>query len=238
MSGLCIFTHGTGANGEPLDREAEVGRLCLMHRARLTSTVVDVRELWVDLAFIVEAGSAPKDEAPKTRHLKSAEAPAPANLEVLSLRDNRTRYARIPPSEADKDGDQSEPLPPVMAMVASWVQLVAEERPITSDLLPQSTIAQLQLLQRHGDWIAGRDWVDDYLNEMGELRKALSAALRDHTHKRIGTCRLPAEGDAAGLCGGPLMKENGSEVIRCSQCRAQWVTAQEQARLAISLETA
>lgn len=52
----CILTHGRGANDEPLHREAEPRMLlCLSHRNRMTRVVADVRDLWVDLAFIVEA---------------------------------------------------------------------------------------------------------------------------------------------------------------------------------------
>ncbi len=86
MTGLCVLNHGNGANGEPLQREAEVGLLCLWHRQRLTGVLVAVRELWIDLAFIDQAGSAPKDEAPKTAYTKAAEAPAPANLEPRTAR--------------------------------------------------------------------------------------------------------------------------------------------------------
>lgn len=226
----CILTHGRGANDEPLHREAEPRMLlCLSHRNRMTRIVADVRDLWVDLAFIVEAGTAPKDETPKTRHLKAAEAPAPANLEVLSLRDPRSSSAQLV-------GDTSTPIPAVLSIVASWVLLLAEERPLTATL-PQSLLAQLNLLIRHHDWIAGREWIDDYLIEFGDLRKALSAALRDHTHEKVGRCRLPAEG-REGLCGGVLLRENGSDVVKCRECSAVWASPQEVARLAVSLESA
>lgn len=239
MSGLCILTHGHGANGEPLHREAAVGLLCLHHRARLTATTAAVRDLWVDLAFILEAGSAPKDETPRTKHLKAAEAPAPANLEALALRDSRSSPLPIPPNPEIRhhEGDASTPIPPVTFIVASWLLLVAEERPLTATALPRSTLGQLALLIRHHDWIAGQEWVDDYLEEMTDLHKALSAAVRDHTHKRVGYCRLPAE-DREAPCGGSLMQENGTNVIRCTNCGATWATDQERARLAVSLESA
>jgi hypothetical protein len=135
------------------------------------------------------------------------------------------------------DGDNSEPIPAVLSIVASWVLLVAEERPITT-ALPRSVIAQLQLLERHGDWIAAQSWVDDYTAEMSELRKALRLAVRDVTHRTLGKCRLPSEEEDGLLCGGALVQENGSDVVSCRGCRAQWTTPQELARLSISLETA
>lgn len=228
MSGLCVLGHGTGANGEPLHREAEHGMLCLHHRRSLDHLTRDVRDLWYDLTFILEAGTAPKDETPKTRHLKSAEAPAPANLEALALRDPRSSSLILP------DVDESTPIPPVLSIVASWLLLVAEERPLTGNL-PQSVIAQLRLLERHGDWIAGQPWIDDYVTELGDLRKALRIAVRDVTHRTLGRCRLPAE-DAEGVCGGPLIQQNGADSVKCSKCSAQWSTPQELARLSLSLE--
>ncbi len=227
-SGLCILAHGQTAEGEPIYRQADVGLLCHRHRDWMTRQAVEVRDLWMDLAFIVEAGSAPKDETPKTRHLKAAEAPAPANLEVLSLRDPRST---VTPTHANPGT-----IPSITALVASWVLLVADERPLTAQL-PSGTHGQLSLLIRHGDWIAAQEWCGDYLEELGDMRKALAAALRDQAHASIGRCRLPAD-DRDGLCAGQLMRENGSDVVRCTACRSTWTTPQELARLAISLETA
>lgn len=243
----CVLDHGADENG-PIYRAREVGLLCAWHRARLTATTGQVAELWYDLAFIVEAGTAPKDETPKTRHLKAAEAPAPANLEVLALRDPRSHPSRLAE-------DQSAPIPPVLSVVAGWLLCLAEERPLTETRhrlaiirnraywvaytapmrLPKSVLAQLTLLERHHDWIAAQLWVDDYLTELTDLRQALRAAVRDHANKRIGSCRLPVE---EKVCGGALLQENGTGVIRCAACKATWVTAQEQARLAVSLESA
>lgn len=273
-SGLCVLGHGLGANGEPLNREAEHGLLCPHHRRSLDHLTRDVRDLWYDLTFILEAGTGPKDETPRTRHLKAAEAPAPANLEALALRDAATHGERLagraychqcgdigygpPIQQAESaaryaqwaanlhtvrtghrayvvDGDNSDPLPPVLSVVASWLLLVAEERPLTADKLPQSVIAQLQLLDRHADWIAGQPWVDDYATELGDLRKALRLAVRDVTHHKIGRCRLPAE-EGEGACGGTLIRENGAESVKCVQCGAQWTSPQELARLSLSLE--
>jgi hypothetical protein len=226
---LCVLPHGCDPNGEPIHREADEGFLCRNHFNRMGATVREVGDLWADLAFIVEAGSAPKDETPKTRHLKSAEAPAPANLEVLSLRDPRSLSVATA-------ADPSNPIPSLVSIVASWTMLLAEERPLTATL-PRSAMAQLGLLQVHHRWIAAQPFVDDYLNEMVGLRKALSAALRDHTHKQVGRCRLPVEG-REGPCGGALIEENGTDTIKCQDCHAQWSEPHERARLAMSLESA
>lgn len=218
--GLCIFDHGD----EP--RQVDVGLLCEWHRRRMTFLTNGIHELWLDLALITEAGSAPKDETPKTKHLKSAEAPAPANLEALALRDPRSSTVRLPT-------DESTPIPPVLFVVASWLLCLAEERPLTADL-PASVLAQLAVLSRHHDWIAAQTWVDDYIGEMTELHKALKAAVRDQTHRTIGYCHLSTE--ERERCGGALVQENGSSVVRCRGCEASWVTSHQRAMLAITLD--
>jgi hypothetical protein len=226
---LCVLSH---RDDKP--QNVDVGFLCRWHRGRLDSTVCDIRTDWFDLALILEAGSAPKDTAPKTRHMKSASPPAPANLDALVLRDPRTHAAKLPKVQQDgKPTDMSKPIPAVLTIVASWVLLVADERPLTT-VLPSSVIAQLDLLTRHGDWIAAQPWIDDYYLEISELRKALKTALRDKSSVRIGSCYLPTADDQA--CGGALLRENGSATVKCFRCRSAWTTPQELARLQLALE--
>lgn len=228
----CVLTHSGDER-----READIGLLCFWHRNRMTSTSNAIRELWLDLALIIEAGSAPKDETPRTRHLKAAEAPAPANLDALALRDERSSAVPLVDRWVDGEfiqGDYSTPIPSVLTIVASWLLCVADERPLTATL-PGSVLGQLDVLVRHHDWIAAQLWVDDYVLEMTDLHKALKLAVHDYTHREVGRCRLPVED--RDRCGGALIAENGSGVITCRACRATWVTPQEQARLAVALES-
>lgn len=211
----CPLPHGVDLNGIPRVEQADIGILCRRHRQRMDKLNEETAILWCELNLVID-GSLPREASEKTRHLKSPEAPAPCDLTAVSLRDPRS-YGEIPA---------------VPHIVASWLLLVAEERPLTMTL-PKGVVGQLDLLARHHDWMAGQDWVDDYLLELAELRKALAGAVRDRTHRKIGHCNLPV---ASGICGGVLLKENGTGVIKCVDCGAAWVTAQEQARLAVSLE--
>lgn len=217
---LCILAHD-----EP--RMQQVGWVCSWHRRRMDSLVDDVKTDWLDLALIMEAGSAPIDGRSESRRSKQPYPPAPANLEAVALRDPRSSVRR------DSKGDPMRgEVPSVLSVVASWVQLLAEERPITADL-PSSVIAQLDLLARHHDWICEQTWVDDYWRELSELRTALRSALHDKTFVRIGTCYLPT---TTGRCDGPLLRRNGSQSVQCFRCRESWTTPQQLARLQISLE--
>lgn len=206
-------------------RQPDTGWLCRQHRDRLDYLTDEIALLIVDTQHIRDGG-APRENGPSGGHRKKrADPPAPGDVTIMALYDARTLAVRT-------TADQSEPIPAVLSMVASWVQMLAEERPLTAEL-PKSVLAQLALLRRHGDWFAGHGAVEDYLRELEEIHKALRGVVHDHTVKRIGWCDLPAEDGEA--CGGPLMVENGSHVVKCSRCRATWTTPQEQARLAVRL---
>lgn len=220
MSG-CILEHEKPT-------EVEIGHLCSYHRRRLDTDSREIGFLIVDTRRIFDGG-APSEGSPKTRHLKAASAPAPGDLVIMSLFDNRTAPARIAGSERNPEGDPSEPMPAVLEVVASWLQCFAEERPLT--VLPSAVIAQLDLMRRHHDWAAQQPWVDDYSRELAELRKALRLAVHDQPVTVYGRCDMPTTG--ATTCGGTLLQENGSGVIRCASCGKRWVTSQEQARLAV-----
>lgn len=226
---LCILHDG---DERP---EAVVGLLCKRHRRRMDDDVTEIGLLIIDSQRIVDGG------APRDANLgggkgakKRADPPAPGDVTLMALYDSRTKAVRIAGSDADPLGDQSEPLPAVLAVVASWLLLLADERPLTATL-PSSVLAQLSLIQRHHDWMAGQEWVDDYLAEMAELRKAMVAVVHDRRFERRGSCRLPFEDK---VCGGTLLEENGTAVVYCTNCKARWVSDQELARLAVSLESA
>lgn len=240
----CVLPHA-----EP--EQAEVGLLCARHRRRLDMLTREIRALWCEIALVID-GSTPREGTPKTRHLKAAEAPAPVDLTLAAMRDPRTKLFKIAPTEVNPDGDLSEPLLTVPPVVASWAYRLRDERgltqidhrllirlnrpvaitPVTVPMrVPVSLVAQLDFLQRHNDWWAANPDVDDYHDELDELRRALKSATHDHSHAKFGVCDMPVPGRAK--CGGDLLQENGSGVIRCSACGCRWVTPQEQARLAV-----
>lgn len=211
MNALCVLPHGRDQDGNPRQARAVVGYLCSRHRGQLDDYATEIQNLILDTVRITAHGltNAPREDAPRTRHTKAAEAPAPGDLGIMALYDQRTLTTRLP-------DDQSEPLAPVLHTVASWLLLVAEERPLT-DTLPRSVLAQIDLLVRHGDWIAGCEWVDDYHRELGELRKHLRAAVHEADARPVGRC--PSQDGDGAMCGGPLWPDrNGAFAVACGRC--------------------
>ncbi len=231
---LCVLPHR-----DDKEHQRSVGFLCNWHRGRLDTLTREVADDFVRTALIQEAGSAPKDSAPKTKHLKSISPPAPANLDVLVMRDARTSSVQLQHFLSDgKRADLSKPALSVPALVASWVLLLADERPLTTKL-PSSVIGQLDLLRRHHDWIAAVGWVDDYFAELNDMRKALSSVLRDQSSRVVGNCHLDSGDDDGMPCGGRLIRRNGEDSVRCANDRSHsWVTAAELARLEIVISGA
>jgi hypothetical protein len=178
-----------------IKRQAEVGYLCGWHRDRLDFLSSEIAILWCELALILD-GSAPREWTEKTQWKKlDDDIPAPLDLEAATLR------MTIP------------------AQTASWTLLVATERPITASL-PKSLVAQLDLMQRHHDWIAAQAWIDDYANWLEQTRKLMRRTVRDWIGQILGTCDWP---DTSGHpCGGRIMRENGTETVRCNKCGRVW----------------
>lgn len=219
--------------------------LCGPHRRRIDADVTEIGLLVVDSQAIVQGGitGPPAETSQGGGHVKKrADPPAPGDVTLMALWDTRTTAIPVDVTRErnwNANSGRLEPngggeLPAVLSIVASWVLLLADERPLTQ-ALPSSVLAQLDLLKRHHEWIAAQGYIDDYVMEMRELRKALASAVRDHVTTRKGTCNLPTE---SGVCGGTLLQDNGSDVVRCVGCSARWVTDQELARLAVSLESA
>lgn len=243
-SALCILPHR-----DDRVHEQEIGLLCRWHRNRLDWVINEIRKLNEDLDQITEAGSAPKANTAKGRRLSNPSPPAPANLDVLVLRDPRSH------GDVDSPDDAQRQPWSVPYLTEVYCYRVRDERNLTRVVLrqvlhrdrvlevpttvkadvPRSVVGRLDMLLRHHDWIAAQDWVDDYLTEMTELKRAMATALRDNTHRFMGRCYLiGATGEA---CGGDLLQENGSLFVTCRRDRGHtWRSARELAALEIGLK--
>jgi hypothetical protein len=215
-----------GADPAKAGRAENGSIICRWHTRRIKFLLGEISSDWLDLALVLVAGTTPKEKSPHTGKVKGVAPPAPANLEALALRDTRSSSIRLVK-------DKSDPIPSVPSIVASWVLLVAEERPITGQL-PGSVIGQIDLLDRCGEWIGRQDWIGDYWLELTDLRKALRLALHDKSHQWVGVCYLASDTEQA--CGGDLTRQNGSDTVACFRCKARWSTSNELARLWVALE--
>jgi hypothetical protein len=176
-----------------IKRQAEVGYLCGWHRDRLDFLSSEIAILWCELALILD-GSAPREWTEKTKHVKAAEAPAPLDLEAAVLR------ISIP------------------AEAAWWTLQFANDRPLRN--LPGSVVGQFDLMQKHHDWAASWHRIVDYANWLEQTRKLMRRTVRDWIGQILGTCDWP---DTNGHpCGGKIMRENGTETVRCNKCGRIW----------------
>jgi hypothetical protein len=218
----CVLDHGD-QRGEAVDGLL----LCPRHLRQLTDDCTEIGLLIVDSQRITDGG-APADNSPRTRKLKRADPPAPANLTLVAMYDARTKMCRIPGTVADPLGDQSEPLTDVLGIIAAHTDRLIDERNLTT--APASVLAQLDLLKRHCDWLARQPWVAELLDELRQVRRALRVAVRDRAFFRVGTCHLVVD-DV--VCGGALLVENGTEPVFCKSCGATWADPAARARLAM-----
>jgi len=223
----CVLPHRAWPDGCERVSTATVGLVCGWHRNRLDLLIEELHDGYASLALIEVAGTSPRESSPRTGRTKNPSPPAPANLDVLGLRDARSQWDSGKRIQAGN-------MPSVPAVVASWLLLVCEERPLTAQQ-PQSVLGRLAVLKRHHDWIAGQEWVGDYLAELTELRQAIYTTLVDRPILRtLGACYLLV---GESPCTGRLVQDNGSDVVRCTQCRARWVTAEQIARLEVALNS-
>jgi hypothetical protein len=224
-TGDCILPHGSHEDGCPKTRHATTGAICGWHDEQLTTSIDEIKLHWRSLNLILLPGTTPIETTARGGKSK-ADPPAPANLEVLSLRDRRS-------------GSAYDELPSVPAVIAAWVVEWDDERRLTEThtelvngvtvtrerrlTLPRGVLAQLDLLARHQTWIVGRPWVDDYITELNQLRRALKHALRDRETTEMGRCLY---------CDTNLVER--SNAVICPGCHEKWVSPQEKARLSVA----
>jgi hypothetical protein len=205
----------------PLDtgpaRRAQTGHLCDWHRHHLDTLTTEISTLWCELALVLDH-SAPHQQTTRRHHPHHGNEPL--DLTIAALRDTRSRTTPNDPN----------PLPPIPYLIATWLLLLAEQRPLSVRRLPTGIVAQLDTLTRHHDWIAARDWIADYHRELEQMRRAMRRAINDRAGHPIGRCDLPAPG--RDICGGLLLRTNGTETVHCVNCHATWGTPSSQALLA------
>lgn len=203
----CAVTHGAEValdeacvlgHGEPVERE--YGYACRRHYHWIDRTLHQILELFAlmpDVEVII-SGPMTGDGRSGTR----SGSPAPGRVEIMAITDRRARPLGHP-----------DEIPDLPGALAQWARMVVEERATTDQL--DGTVAQsVRILRRERLWIAQQDWIDDYVNELGDLHRALARAIGDTMWPRpIGKCPNDQT---------PLYNTIGVDEVTCRRCRATW----------------
>lgn len=190
-------------------RSAVGGRICPSDQARLGQWLADVGADWQSLDPIPDMTS---PGAGRTSGGALASHRAPARLDVLVLTDPRSR-AR---DQHDPDGNPHRSVPEILG---SWAATVRDERHLTQTA-GYNVPADRRLLADHLDWIASRDWIDDFHTEIRDIWAQLKAATGQTTGSRpVRACPAPI-GQPPARCNGPVWLDTGA--AWCGHCGAAW----------------
>lgn len=197
---------------------ASVGLICDHHAAALNEALQDILELWALSALYLTPGdmtSWPKPD--KGAMVKSADAPAPGSVHIMSLRDARN-FAPRPPGQQLWFQETDDIIDPV-GTLRDLARDVADARHITDPDLSTITTT-VTFLRTHRDWIAGQSWITDYDDTLYSIRKALSLGRGGHSTS-VGSC--PTLDGAGQPCGGPLWADPyGPLQVTCGRCDRAW----------------
>lgn len=121
--------------------------------------------------------------------------------------------------------EDTSPVRSVPHTLASWAELVAEER----DVKPGTGgVADLcAWLDRHLDWISRQEWVTDFADDLRQLHAQLKTATGDGKPSPVGHCIELLD---TGECGAPIFMPRGEKPrapdepirdlpeLRCGSC--------------------
>jgi hypothetical protein len=119
------------------------------------------------------------------------------------------RRAKTP---IDLDGEDD--VPDLPGSLASWAQLVLEERGIDASRVGVDVTSSARVLRRERMWIAAQPWLDDYVTELAALHRAVALTVCDTMWpKSIGKCPN---------CTAPMYPTIGVDSATCRKCRTTW----------------
>lgn len=111
-----------------------------------------------------------------------------------------------------------------IAVLASWVEVLEEERPL-SRLTGRWTARRLaSRLHTHLDWCCAQLWIVELAEELRLLHNQLRSATRTQTGeyrpRPVGDC--PAVLSDGSICGMPLWSPRFGDTIYCNWCNTYW----------------
>lgn len=198
----CILGHA-----EPV--EAFVGSACRRHYGWILDTLREIETLAPLLPEVILPGT-----GVGIRGGTMVDSPAPGRIDVMAITDRRNRPLGLPmtpdrnlvPSTGTLESNGEDEID-IIAEVLGWCQIVIDE-------LPTARGYGLVMLRNERKWIAQQPWLDDYVESLAKVHRALARAVGDSLWPRpVGKCPN---------CQAPLFNTIGLDEIHCRRCRSTW----------------
>lgn len=189
----------------PVPVDAAEGLLCKRCAGRLEGWLTDVLD---DTARLdtrrVQAGG----DNDKGKKQKISGSPALVRLDVVALIDPRTMR--------DDDDNPNAPLN-IPGVLCSWALLLTEEHDLDS---PVQYMAQaVSLLRAWWDTLVTELWIDDFYNDMEQIRRLLNNAHMVERPSPIGYCLSVYEVNGKmESCDRPIYSKPNERVAKCGRC--------------------
>lgn len=144
---------------------------------------------------------------------KISGSPALVRLDVAALTDDRSNPdvgRRTQYYEENQDQHAGHSIP---YRVCSWARLFTEEQALSS---PVATMAQaVGVLTAWWPTLVAQLWIDDFYNDIGEIRRIINRANGAERPRYAGSC-LTVD------CDGDLVKYPGSDDLTCRECARRY----------------
>ena len=177
---------------------SEVG-LCEPCLRRMRRALADIIRIWSMLDELLEPV---RSGTVKTKPSKLS-PPAPADLNVIDARDQRTSA--------------------VVAAVSGWARIVVEERHLST--VPSDVADAAALLDRHAAWVADQPWIDEAYTEIRDAARDLRRIAGDVPPPPLGTCNAIDPRGERERCGGPMDWLEATVSVVCRRCGDTWAEA-------------
>lgn len=222
---LCVLGgHGRGGNGEPLQREAEVGLLCIWHARQLEEWLRDIE---IDYALLDDriAPMRSSSDFNDAGHSGGGdESRAPINLHVAALRD----------AERGGPADTKDDIPSVIAVLHGRAEDLRCEldpsRDHNSSVKDWTVVGEVRYLLVAFNHLTATIWIDEAFNEIKRVWKALQAAHGRRAPRPLGPC-LSVD------CDGKVWPRQDASP-RCGVCRREYDTKAEIIKVGLEAERA
>lgn len=178
-----------------------MGLLCSRHYHWIDRTLVQIEELFALRGDVLLPGSG-GDERSATR----VGSPAPGRIDVMALTDPR--------GIRDWIGDP-DAIPDIPGALDLWVRVMSEEHStLNLDTYTATVSGAVRVLRRERRWIARQAWVDDYVNELHDLHRAVA--------RGVGAPMWPEPIGKCPNCQTPMFTTIGADEATCRRCKTTW----------------